>query len=54
MPITLESIVLFVKDIAALQQFYTSNFSFSIVEEIANEWVLLQVRYWFAQNRCRL
>jgi hypothetical protein len=33
---------LFVKDVAALQQFYTSNFSFTVVEEIANEWVLLQ------------
>lgn len=42
MPTTLDSIVLFVKDIAALQQFYTSNFSFTVVEEIANEWVLLQ------------
>lgn len=42
MPTTLDSIVLFVKDVAALKQFYTSNFSFTVVEEIANEWVLLQ------------
>lgn len=42
MPTTLDSIVLFVKDVTALQQFYTSNFSLTVVEEIANDWVLLQ------------
>jgi predicted enzyme related to lactoylglutathione lyase len=42
MPITLESIVLFVQDIATLKNFYTSTFSFTVVEEIASEWVLLQ------------
>ncbi|MDI9366042.1 MAG: VOC family protein [Flavobacterium sp.] len=42
MPTTLDSIVLFVKDVAALKHFYTSNFLFTVVEEIANEWVLLQ------------
>ncbi len=41
MPTTLDSIVLFVKDVAALQHFYTRNFSFTVVEEITNDWVLL-------------
>lgn len=42
MPTTLDSIVLFVQNVTALKNFYTSTFSFTVVEEIDNEWVLLQ------------
>lgn len=41
MKIILESIILFVKDIALLKEFYNRSFGFMVEEEIGATWVVL-------------
>nr|WP_294994723.1 VOC family protein [uncultured Sediminibacterium sp.] len=41
MPLTLDTVLLFVSDINNMKQFYHEVFSLNILEEISGEWVLL-------------
>jgi catechol-2,3-dioxygenase len=40
--LNLHTIIIFVKDVDMLQEFYINTFQLSVVEEIKHEWVLLQ------------
>lgn len=42
MSISLNRIILFVQQVAALKGFYQENFQFELVEEIQDEWVVLR------------
>jgi len=42
MKISLEGIILFVQNVDLLKDFYMKHFLFNILEEIENEWVLLE------------
>ncbi|HCL05584.1 MAG TPA: lactoylglutathione lyase [Chitinophagaceae bacterium] len=41
MPLTLDTVLLFVSDINNMKRFYHEVFSLNILEEISSEWVLL-------------
>jgi catechol 2,3-dioxygenase-like lactoylglutathione lyase family enzyme len=41
MQISMNRIILYVQDVAALKEFYTSHFGFPVTEEIEGEWVVL-------------
>ncbi|MFZ6754337.1 VOC family protein [Undibacterium sp. Dicai25W] len=41
MPLSMNRLILYVRDVSLLKRFYQKHFSFDLVEEISDEWVVL-------------